>query len=171
MTTDGRPTAPGGAGGAGGAVVELSIPVQADLVVLARLTAATVASRAGFGIEEVEDLRLAVEELCLSLVGPDDEGRLRFAYQQTDDAVTITCTFEPEEAGEPEGPGGPEGAGESGGAGQSGGTDRSGTGGDTRPEEELSLRILDALVDEHGRDGDGRGAVAWLRKRRALQSI
>jgi anti-sigma regulatory factor (Ser/Thr protein kinase) len=166
MTTDGRPTAPdaaggtGGPGGAGdaGAVVELSIPVQADLVVLARLTAATVASRAGFGVEEIEDLRLAVEELCLSLVGPDDNGRLRLAYQQTDDAVTITCTFEPEGTGEP------QGTRESGGAGSRGA-------GDTRPEDELSLRILDALVDEHGRDSDGRGAVAWLRKRRVLLSI
>jgi hypothetical protein len=159
MTTDGRPSAPGDAGGDGGDLVELSIPVQADLVVLARLTAATVASRAGFGVEEIEDLRLAVEELCLSLVGPDDDGRLRFAYQQTNDAVTITCTFEPEGAGGPEGAGQPGVAGEPEGAGA------------TRPEDELSLRILDALVDEHGRDGDGRGATAWLRKRRALLSI
>ena len=30
--------------------VDLSIPVQADLVVLARLAAATLASRAGFGV-------------------------------------------------------------------------------------------------------------------------
>ena len=45
--------------------VELIIPVQSDLVVLARLTAATVASRAGFNVEEVEDLRLAVDELCV----------------------------------------------------------------------------------------------------------
>ncbi|HEX3948144.1 MAG TPA: ATP-binding protein [Acidimicrobiales bacterium] len=127
----------------GGDVVELSIPLRADLVVLARLTAATVASRAGFGVEEIEDLRLAVEELCLSLVGADDNGRLRFAYQRSEDAVTITCTFEPEEAGK--GPG--------------------------KPGDELSLRILDALVDEHGRDGDGRGSVAWLRKRRARSSI
>jgi anti-sigma regulatory factor (Ser/Thr protein kinase) len=165
MTTDGRPAAPGRAGGDGDDVVELSIPVQADLVVLARLTAATVASRAGFGVEEIEDLRLAVEELCLSLVGPDDDGRLRFAYQQTDDAVTITCTFEPEGAG------GPERAGEPGGAGQSGLAGGPEGAGATRPEDELSLRILDALVDEHGRDGDGRGAMAWLRKRRALLSI
>ena len=90
--------------------MELSIPVQADLVVLARLTAATVPPGPASGVEEIEDLRLAVEELCLSLVGPDDDGRLRFAYQQTDDAVTITCTFEPEGAG------GPERAGEPGGA-------------------------------------------------------
>ncbi len=158
MTTGGHPPGPGGASRAGDDVVELSIPVQADLVVLARLTAATVASRAGFGVEEIEDLRLAVEELCLSLVGADDDGRLRFAYQQTDDAVTITCTFEPE------GPGRTEDESASDRAGDPGA-------GDPRPEDELSLRILDALVDEHGRDGAGRGSMAWLRKRRALMSI
>jgi len=128
---------------AGGDVVELTIPVKADLVVLARLTAATVASRAGFGVEEIEDLRLAVEELCLSLVGADDNGRLRFAYRRTDDAVTITCTFEPEGTGNQE----------------------------ARTGDELSLRILDALVDEHGRNGDGREATAWLRKRRARSTL
>ena len=61
-------------------LVELSIPVRADLVVLARLTAATVASRAGFGVDEIEDLRLAVEELCLSVVDGDDGGRLHLTY-------------------------------------------------------------------------------------------
>ena len=49
-------------------LVTLSIPVSADLLVLVRLTAATVASRAGFDVEEIEDLRLAVDELCISLV-------------------------------------------------------------------------------------------------------
>ncbi len=128
---------------AGGDVVELSIPVKADLVVLARLTAATVASRAGFGVDEIEDLRLAVEELCLSLVGPDDNGRLRFAYRRTDDAVTITCAFEPEAAGAAV----------------------------SRTGDELSLRILDALVDEHGRTDGGGDPTAWLRKRRARSTL
>jgi len=50
-------------------VVELTFPVRSDLLVLARLTAAALASRADFGIEDIEDLRLVVEELCLSVVG------------------------------------------------------------------------------------------------------
>ena len=59
-------------------VVELTIPVRADLVVLARLTAATVASRADFDVEEIEDLRLAVDELCISQVqGGGDYSGLR----------------------------------------------------------------------------------------------
>jgi hypothetical protein len=118
--------------------VDLSIPVQADLVVLARLTAATVAGRAGFGVEDIEDLRLAVEELCLSLVGSRDDGRLHLTYECEGDAITVDCWYE---------------AGEDGGA---------------KPEtDDLSLRILDALVDEHGRESrDGRPS-AWLCKRKA----
>lgn len=120
-------------------VVDLSIPVQADLVVLARLTVATVASRAGFGIEDIEDLRLAVEELCLSLVRTDDDGRLHLRFDPDDHAITVTCCYEPQPGTAPA---------------ALDGTD------------DLSLRILDALVDEHGREErDGR-QCAWLCKRR-----
>jgi hypothetical protein len=120
--------------------VDLSIPVQADLVVLARLTAATVAGRAGFGVEDIEDLRLAVEELCLSLVCSREDGRLHLTYECEDDSITVDCSYE-------------AAGGESGTPG--------------RDADDLSLRILDALVDEHGRDvRDGRPS-AWLCKRRA----
>jgi hypothetical protein len=123
-------------------LVELSIPVRADLVVLARLTAATVASRTGFDLEEIEDLRLAVEELCLLLVGTDDAGRLSLAYERADDCIEISCTHVPDEA--------------------------AGTGPRASPEppDDLSSRILDALVDEHGRDAPDGRQRAWLRKRR-----
>ena len=62
-------------------IVELTIPVKADLVVLARLTAATVASRADFDVEEIEDLRLAVDELCISVIQDSLEGRLDLHVQ------------------------------------------------------------------------------------------
>jgi anti-sigma regulatory factor (Ser/Thr protein kinase) len=125
-------------------VVELSIPVRADLVVLARLTAATMASRADFGVEEIEDLRLAVEELCLSIVRSDDGGgRLRFTYVRQRDAVEIACSLERDPEHVPDRQEG------------------------DRVVDDLSLRILDALVDEHRQEYlDGRPS-AWLRKRRA----
>ncbi len=122
--------------------VDLSIPVQADLVVLARLTAATVAGRAGFGVEDIEDLRLAVEELCLSLVGGAKDGRLHLTYECEGDAITVACRYE--DAGAPAGPTG-QGA------------------------DDLSLRILDALVDEHGRQIRDGHPSAWLCKRRSDQ--
>ena len=75
--------------------VELSIPVQADLILLARLTAATVASRAGFDVEEVEDLRLAVDELCVSVVNGASTGRLQLTFVTTDGNVEVSCAVVP----------------------------------------------------------------------------
>lgn len=130
MSTLRRPTA--------AVSVDLSIPVQADLVVLARLTAATVAGRAGFGVEDIEDLRLAVEELCLSLVGSRDDGRLHLTYECEGDSITVDCWYEAGEQGE------------------------------TKSDaDDLSLRILDALVDEHGREVREGRPSAWLCKRKA----
>jgi serine/threonine-protein kinase RsbW len=122
-------------------VVELSIPVRADLVVLARLTAATVASRASFDVEEIEDLRLAVDELCVSLVSEGSEGRLALRFVRGDEDIEVSCTY-------------------------LAGSDPDGTA-MSISSDGLSARILDALVDEHGRDGDGGQERIWLRKRRA----
>ena len=129
-------------------VVVLEIPVRADLVVLARLTAATMASRADFGVEEIEDLRLAVEELCLSVVRRDDTaGRLRLTYTRTVDAVEIRCTLDLADNGAPD------------------------RGAADRVADDLSLRILDALVDDHGQQLlEGRPS-AWLRKRRVRATV
>lgn len=131
-------------GQAGVVAVDLAIPVKADLVVLARLTAATVAARAGFGVEDIEDLRLAVEELCLSLVRADDDGRLNFAFEYVPDAITVNCWFDPQP-----------------------GWDGSASG----AVDDLSLRILDALVDEHGREQRDGKLCAWLRKRRTPSTV
>ncbi len=131
-----------------GDVIELTIPVRADLVVLARLTAATVAGRAGFGVEDIEDLRLAVDELCVSVVRQHDDGHLRLRFTQEGDAIEITCAFEPVSPA-------PAGAAPA---------DRGEDGLD-----DLSSRILDALVDEHGRETAAQRR-AWLRKHRDHQS-
>jgi serine/threonine-protein kinase RsbW len=119
-------------------VIELTIPVRADLVVLARLTAATVASRADFDVEEIEDLRLAVDELCVLLVQGGGDGRLDLQFSRDDDRIEVSCTYHADST-DPGGTGSPDG---------------------------LSARILDALVDEHGQDVQDGRPRAWLRKRR-----
>ena len=126
-------------------VVELSIPVAADLVVLARLTASTVAARANFDVEEIEDLRLAVDELCISVVHDRSDGRLSLRFTRDDDEVEVSCRLLPASGG------------------------RS-TGSLTPTENGLSERILDALVDEHGHGPEDGLPTAWLRKRRVRQN-
>jgi hypothetical protein len=126
-------------------IVELTLPVKADLVVLARLTAATVASRANFDIEEIEDLRLAVDELCVSLVQDQVDGRLTLRFSRDEDQIEVEGTFRPSTGGTADAlaPG----------------------------SEALSERILDALVDQHGYDNHDSLPRAWLRKRRAHQQV
>jgi serine/threonine-protein kinase RsbW len=49
--------------------VVVTMPADASFVRLARLAAADAGSRAGFTIEEIDDLRIAVDELCIQVMG------------------------------------------------------------------------------------------------------
>ena len=125
--------------------VELRFPARGDLVVLARLVTSAISARAGFDIEELEDLRLAVGELCLlALQGSDARhGDLRLELAVLGDAIAITCSLERASVSDDAPP---------------------------SPDEEeaaqLSEQILTALVDEHGRRVEDGAVRVWLRKRR-----
>jgi len=71
--------------------VRLRLPALPEYVRLARLTAAGLASRLGFSFDDVEDLRMAVDELCYLLVGPDGRSGdidLTFALVGSDLVIT-----------------------------------------------------------------------------------
>jgi hypothetical protein len=136
---------------AAGDRIELRFPARGDLIVLARLVTSAISARAGFDIEQLEDLRLAVNELCLlSLQGHDKRfGDLWLELTVLGDAIGIVCTLE-----------------------------RAAPAGSTGPEAEeadesagLSEQILDALVDEHGRESQDGSVRAWLRKRRGGHAV
>jgi anti-sigma regulatory factor (Ser/Thr protein kinase) len=54
--------------------VRLAVPATPEFLRLARVTATGLASRLGFTYDEVEDLRLAIDELCFALIG--NKGRM-----------------------------------------------------------------------------------------------
>jgi anti-sigma regulatory factor (Ser/Thr protein kinase) len=129
-------------------VVELTIPVRSDLLVLARLTAAALASRADFGIEDIEDLRLVVEELCLSVVGNETNGTIHLQYTRDDGLITVGCSLSRE-------------------GGSDGRADGPADGPADGEANAMSLRIIEALVDEYGENMVADRRQAWIRKRRS----
>ena len=112
-----------------GEEVRLTMPASPQLLRVARLTAAGLASRLGFSFDEIEDVKIAVDELCFALVGGKSRpGKLTIVYRLADDALRI------------------DGEGDFGG-----------NGADPVPApSDLSAQILAAVVDEHdiSRSGD-----------------
>ena len=119
--------------------VRLAVPATPEFLRLARLTVAGVASRMGFTYDEVEDLRIAIDELCFALVGTngrDGNIELRYSLDADDlvvegvgtfsDPVAVVATLSP-----------------------------------------LSRQILSAVVDEHDVATGERGPTFRLRKRRS----
>jgi Histidine kinase-like ATPase domain len=130
--------------------VELTLPARPDMLVLARMTVGAVAARAEMAVDDIEDLRLAIDELCLSAVGDHRGGRLELRFDWGQAEMQVSCTFRPSDSDGSDGPSlrdsdSPQPAG-------------------SLPTD-LSERILDALVDEHGRDHLEAGCErAWFRK-------
>ncbi len=126
--------------------VRLVLPVRAELWVLARMSASALATRLDFSLDAVDDLRLAIDELCNSCAaGAEPASVLCLDYSWDDDSLHVSCAVEPVADGPP-----------SPGAAVSLG---------------LSAAILEALVDEHeiGPVVDGR-RLGWLTKRRPMES-
>src|SRR5262245_3587228 len=72
-----------------GETIRLSVPAALEYVRILRLTASGVASRLGFDVEEVEDLRVAVDELASLVVEAAGGGELTVHFSVRDDALHI----------------------------------------------------------------------------------
>jgi hypothetical protein len=73
----------------GGDVV-LSLPARTTNLRIARLTASSVAADLGFGLEDTEDLRVAVTELCGALIDDHVDGaRVELRYRVEDGCVVV----------------------------------------------------------------------------------
>ena len=81
-------------------VVRISLPGDARYLRVARLTASALAADAGLTVEEIEDVRVAIDELCAALVqdAPDAEEPIELAFQV--DGARLIVTGERHGAGE-----------------------------------------------------------------------
>lgn len=118
--------------------VRLAVPATPEFLRLVRVTAAGLSSRLGFSYDQVEDLRLAIDELCFSLTGANGRpGTVHVRFLVEDDSLEVFA----------------EGSFEDGR--------------DTPPESEWTKVILAALVDDYELALDTDGPSFRLVKRRA----
>ena len=70
--------------------VRLSVPAALEYVRIVRLTGSGVASRLGFDIEEIENLRVALDELASMVIDFAEGGELEITFFTTDNELRIT---------------------------------------------------------------------------------
>lgn len=81
--------------------VDLTIPARLEFVRLTRLVVSGIATQAEFSVDEIEDMRIAVDELCATLIDqsePESELRVRFVL----DGATLRCEVTAAVAGDVE---------------------------------------------------------------------
>jgi hypothetical protein len=70
--------------------VRLVVPARPEYLRLARVTAAGLAGRLGFSYDEIEDLRLAIDELCFGLTGPTGRhGTVELVYLMESESLVV----------------------------------------------------------------------------------
>jgi serine/threonine-protein kinase RsbW len=70
-------------------IVALRMPASVHYVRLARLVSADAGSRAGLDYEEIEDLKIAVTELCHALMGDGAYGDLTLDFRTDAGEVSV----------------------------------------------------------------------------------
>jgi serine/threonine-protein kinase RsbW len=78
---------------------ELTLPPDSRYIRLARLMASGLATQCGLTLEEIEDVRIAVDEVCATLIEVGDRDPVRLAFELTDDALVVSGVAEGSTAG------------------------------------------------------------------------
>lgn len=80
-------------------VIRLRLPARPQYGRLARIAAAQIAVRRGFTLREIDDLRLAIDEAVILVLGPAPEpGNLEVEYTLTKADLAVTLSISDETA-------------------------------------------------------------------------
>jgi serine/threonine-protein kinase RsbW len=72
-------------------VVSITVPASPEYLHVVRLVAAGLASRLDFTLDEIEDLKIAVDELASYVTGPHGrDGKLSMRFEPGDTHITIS---------------------------------------------------------------------------------
>jgi anti-sigma regulatory factor (Ser/Thr protein kinase) len=69
------------------------VPAEARYVRAVRLVAASLAADSGFDVEELEDVRVAVDELCALFKPSDDTATIELDFTSTDGELQVSGRY------------------------------------------------------------------------------
>jgi len=69
--------------------IRLEVPAAPEYLRLARLAVADVGARAGWSYEDIDDLRIAVDELCYAIGAGAEQGRLTLTYRASPTGIEV----------------------------------------------------------------------------------
>jgi serine/threonine-protein kinase RsbW len=134
MSAESSSQEPGEGGAALDGEVLLTLPAQARMVRVARLTASAVASFADFTLDDIDDLKIAVDEACVVLLEHGDGGPVELTFRFAPGSVHVRGRT----------------------SGRSANLDGE--------QVQLAARILDVVTDEFEVDVDGDSLTFRLQK-------
>lgn len=72
-------------------VIELKFPLKAEYVSIIRLTASGISNRIGFDIDSIEDIKVAIAEVCNKLitVGGSNQKFVKIVFRIEKDRLTV----------------------------------------------------------------------------------
>ena len=69
--------------------IELCIPAERNMLLIVRMTTSGVVSRAGFTLDDMDDMKMAIDEACnLMMLQKSGCRSLRFVYEYDESEVT-----------------------------------------------------------------------------------
>ena len=64
-------------------IFRLTIPGKPDYISVARLTSSAIASKIGFSLEEIEDIKVSLSEACVNALKRVDQINIEFLVDDT----------------------------------------------------------------------------------------
>ena len=72
--------------------IEIEVPLRTERAATVRVVAASLAADAGFSIDEIDDLRLAISEVFSMLLDTSPDGRARISFTVAEAEVRATIS-------------------------------------------------------------------------------
>ncbi|WP_069651067.1 ATP-binding protein [Caloranaerobacter ferrireducens] len=71
-------------------IISLTIPAKAEYVSVVRLTSSAIASRIGFDIEEIDDIKVAIAEACTMIIKNGEKQNIDIEFEIMEDRLIIS---------------------------------------------------------------------------------